>query len=93
MLLKKIESLESKVKVLAQQWKELKEENARLLQEKDRLMKEASGLTDKLNRILGERSEEESESAIKPDLLQAIDACIAEMEEGLELLRQDKNGI
>ncbi|MDX1683832.1 MAG: hypothetical protein R3275_01285 [Saprospiraceae bacterium] len=93
LLLKKIESLDSKVKALARKWNDIREENARLLQEKDRLKTENDGLRKQLEEVTGKRAEGNKVEALSPEVKQAINECMDDLEEGLKLLRQYKNGI
>lgn len=93
MLLKKIESLESKVKDLVEKWRTMKEENTRLLRDNDALQNTCKALEIRLEEIKRKRDEGTEAKATPPHLKETIDSCIEEMEEGMELLRKYKNGI
>lgn len=93
MLLKKIESLEEIVRQLTNRWHLLKSENADLNRYNRQLQEELKDVKDKLEKVLGERGSEEQGNVVGPEIKSSIDECIREMEEGLELLREYKNGI
>ena len=93
MLLKKVESLQTKTSELLKRWDELRAENDRLHIENDRLTTRLGDFEKKLEIINGKKKELEVESATNGEFTEELRQCREEVERNLELLRKYRNGI